>query len=446
MRRFLIVLLISVISVSAFCQTPNGAAPLYNDLSDKLKKEEIMNALPLSLEMYRVYVPYFWDAHHRVLSKRLIEDDYGIKVLSFLKVLISKGDPEIKEMLTPLYLWGKVRYSNDSVRVNESFTDLTAYLEEGTGFANSKAETYMLMTLKELEDKPFVSKKRQQEVLKKVVANLEACECHESDNRDQLTLTERAWSRYLLAQSYHYRYEHFDQNPEYLGKSAQYSPDQMDLAEKRAFQMDAFLFTGQMELLKYRIEYFSWLDKEGEHAAALEQMASIAFAYPSDTNMKLLMNYYADHGGKQDFPVYWQAHINSQGAEVPNLKFRFSKHDKINFSDKQEKWLMFDFWGTWCPPCIKEMPEVQAFYHENLTRGGVPKLLVYTLSFMSENLSRFMDENDYTFPVAEIDRKDLNAFGVSSFPTKVLVTPEGQYVVIPLGADWKLFVKNYVLL
>lgn len=263
---------------------------------------------------------------------------------------------------------------------------------------------------------------------------------------EEVNWSERAWSRYLLAQAYHYRFEHFDKNPEYMALAAEYSPDVRDVIEKQAFLPDALMFTGQIELLKYRIAYCSWLDEDGNHEEALEEMAAIAFAYPSEGNMKFLIDYYANYGGEQGFPIFWQAYINSKGTEVPNLKLRFSKYHKVNLKEKSNKWLMFDFWGGWCPPCVKEMPQVQAFYHENLTRGGVPKLMFYSLSFMSEDLSQFMEENDYTFPVEEIDRGALEAFGVSNFPTKVLVTPERKFIIIPHGLDWKLYVENYVML
>ena len=54
-----------------------------------------------------------------------------------------------------------------------------------------------------------------------------------------------------------------------------------------------------------------------------------------------------------------------------------------------------------------------------------------------------MNEFKYTFPVAMEDQKILSTYNVHGFPTKALITPEGNYLVIPFNSDWVAFIDRY---
>jgi hypothetical protein len=73
-------------------------------------------------------------------------------------------------------------------------------------------------------------------------------------------------------------------------------------------------------------------------------------------------------------------------------------------------------------------------------------LKIYTFSYRSQNLKHFMDTNNYTFPVSEIDKHTCDLFEVTGYPTKILISPEGNYIKIPYGVDWKMYIKNYTLM
>ena len=80
------------------------------------------------------------------------------------------------------------------------------------------------------------------------------------------------------------------------------------------------------------------------------------------------------------------------------LLFACSKPDyelfegpKGNKSDFLGKWLVVNYWADWCPPCIKEMPELESFYHQN---GNKVLVLAYNFdrlegSDLKEQILRF---------------------------------------------------------
>ena len=46
-----------------------------------------------------------------------------------------------------------------------------------------------------------------------------------------------------------------------------------------------------------------------------------------------------------------------------------SADEPLNFSDLQEKVVFLNFWATWCPPCVAELPEIQRAYDKYGDRG-----------------------------------------------------------------------------
>jgi thiol-disulfide isomerase/thioredoxin len=99
-----------------------------------------------------------------------------------------------------------------------------------------------------------------------------------------------------------------------------------------------------------------------------------------------------------------------------------------------EQVLMIEFWGTWCAPCVRAMPEVQKLHERFLDKGVV----VVAVTREEADVARpFLEEHGYTMPVACDTAQDtIRAFGVRSWPTTVVVDREGiiAYIGGPAGA------------
>ena|ERR1035438_8099949 len=75
---------------------------------------------------------------------------------------------------------------------------------------------------------------------------------------------------------------------------------------------------------------------------------------------------------------------------------------------------MVNFWATWCPPCRKEMPDLEALSQSFRDRG----LVVLAVSDEPANTVKpFIGSKGYTFPVLlDADRKVNTAFHVEGIP------------------------------
>lgn len=124
---------------------------------------------------------------------------------------------------------------------------------------------------------------------------------------------------------------------------------------------------------------------------------------------------------------------------VPAPDFTLTDQNKEShtFSDYLGKTVFLNFWATWCPPCQREMPDIQALYEEyGENQGDLIVLGVanpkteeqpYNQDGSVEEVAAFLEEKGYTFPVVMDTTGELFSwYGVRSFPTTFMIDREGN--------------------
>ncbi len=112
-------------------------------------------------------------------------------------------------------------------------------------------------------------------------------------------------------------------------------------------------------------------------------------------------------------------------------------------SDYKGKVVFLNFWATWCPPCKKEMPDIEEFYQdsgknqEDIIVLGVanPASEEYPKNsdVSKEEIIAFLEENNYTFPVVFDETGEVLAdYYISAFPTTFFINEDGNiYGYVP---------------
>ena len=96
------------------------------------------------------------------------------------------------------------------------------------------------------------------------------------------------------------------------------------------------------------------------------------------------------------------------------------------FRDLQGKVVLVNFWATWCPPCRKEMPDLQTLYERFRGQGFV---VLAISDEKSAKVAPFIQERKVTFPVLlDPDRKVNGAFSVEGIPKSFVYDREGKLV------------------
>jgi len=93
-------------------------------------------------------------------------------------------------------------------------------------------------------------------------------------------------------------------------------------------------------------------------------------------------------------------------------------------TDHAGRYILLNFWATWCEPCKKEMPELEALYEELKARNVV--VLAVSMEETADKVGKFLEKHPYKMPVlADPDGKVARLYGVDSIPLTYLITPLG---------------------
>jgi thiol-disulfide isomerase/thioredoxin len=95
--------------------------------------------------------------------------------------------------------------------------------------------------------------------------------------------------------------------------------------------------------------------------------------------------------------------------------------------------IFLNFWGTYCPPCIAEMPEIQKIYNDY--KDKVKFILVSAES--PQKVQNFLDSRGYELPSYYAGSSMPEALSVRSIPTTFIISRDGRIVSKKIGAaDW----------
>ncbi len=92
--------------------------------------------------------------------------------------------------------------------------------------------------------------------------------------------------------------------------------------------------------------------------------------------------------------------------------------------------IFLNFWATWCPPCIAEMPSIQALYNEY----GEDVAFVLVSNEPREVTQAFMKKHNYTLPTYSPLGSIPEVFDVSTIPATFLIGPNGRLLIHKTGA------------
>lgn len=106
---------------------------------------------------------------------------------------------------------------------------------------------------------------------------------------------------------------------------------------------------------------------------------------------------------------------------------------EINFSQSKEKVVIVNFWATWCPPCVAEMPSFQKLYDAY----GDKVDFYFVTSEKPEKIVSFMSKNGYSLPIFLQTYAAPKQLESNALPTTYVISKTGEIVIDEEGAaDW----------
>ena len=116
--------------------------------------------------------------------------------------------------------------------------------------------------------------------------------------------------------------------------------------------------------------------------------------------------------------------------EVPNFTLLDAEEELIEFQDLLGRPMIINFWASWCPFCLEEMPYFETVYQEY--GEEIQFMMIDSIDGSRETLAKgkeYLAKFDYTFPVFFDTELDATmAFGIQAYPATFLVDQEGYFV------------------
>jgi len=124
----------------------------------------------------------------------------------------------------------------------------------------------------------------------------------------------------------------------------------------------------------------------------------------------------------------------SVGDRAPDKELtRLGQPGNGEIADYRGKWVLVNFWASWCAPCKTEAPALESFQKANTTHDFT--VLGINLDDTTGDAQNFVERYGLTYPqLREGDGSDRrDAYGMTGFPESFLINPQGHVALIRRG-------------
>ncbi len=130
------------------------------------------------------------------------------------------------------------------------------------------------------------------------------------------------------------------------------------------------------------------------------------------------------------------------GAEAPDFSRMTLKNGTFDLKDYRGKYVLLDFWGSWCGPCMQGIPDMKSYHNKYKDKIQFVSIACqddssrWEQTITSDNLNWIQIFNDGT------GKADLSkVYGIEGYPTKIIIAPDGKIVQTFLGETSKFYNK-----
>ena len=150
----------------------------------------------------------------------------------------------------------------------------------------------------------------------------------------------------------------------------------------------------------------------------------------------------------------WSERVSIFESDVDsNLMLAGTDEKQYLFNDffDKGKWVVLNIWGPKCPPCVEEMPQLQAFHDEHFENDAV--VVGMAIDYPSfgyakiDEVIKFMELNSITYPMLLGDADIVPRFGAGpllAVPMTIIFNPDGKLVSSQLGRMTADLIEDFI--
>ncbi|RDH81430.1 MAG: TlpA family protein disulfide reductase [endosymbiont of Galathealinum brachiosum] len=134
----------------------------------------------------------------------------------------------------------------------------------------------------------------------------------------------------------------------------------------------------------------------------------------------------------------------TSAAEAISFSSKDLQGDLHTIERYRGKWIVVNYWGIFCGPCLREMPELSVFHNQHKETDAVV-LGINQEELPIEVMASFRDKMKISFPLLSVPFEQVTPFGnVTILPTTFIISPEGKLVARQQGAITMQMLEDYI--
>lgn len=106
-----------------------------------------------------------------------------------------------------------------------------------------------------------------------------------------------------------------------------------------------------------------------------------------------------------------------------DLQYYDAQGNLHSLSENKGKTIFLNFWATWCPPCIAEMPDINNLHSEI---GNDVVFVMVSLDRDANKAWKYVERKEFQFPVYHMAGKMPAIYATGSIPTTIIISPSGK--------------------
>jgi len=127
----------------------------------------------------------------------------------------------------------------------------------------------------------------------------------------------------------------------------------------------------------------------------------------------------------------------------PQLALTDPESNPVSLESYRGQVILVNNWATWCPPCITEMPELEAYYTAHVTDGFV--VIGIEAGDPADQVASFAKENRLTFPIwLDPQHESMGFFNNWDLPSSYVIDREGIVRYSWMGGVNQATLEQYV--
>ena len=113
-------------------------------------------------------------------------------------------------------------------------------------------------------------------------------------------------------------------------------------------------------------------------------------------------------------------------------------------ADYQGKWVIVNYWATWCPPCLEEVPDLVNLYDQRKDKDVMVFGVVFEFKNVGE-VEKFVDDMLMSYPIVLGNERVVAEIGPAEIlPTTYIFNPRGELVKTRRGLITRKYIEDLI--